>query len=150
MLKGVNDSLEDAKLLGENAEGGFGQDQSHSVQSMPGHALRRLRLGSDRKISEYIFNAGVLLAGAHAARPRYPCSLRQLKFGNREIVGARAAGAARDCDDGLRHQLKVVMACPAIHFFTWSRRSKSWMPGTSPGMTVEGFGPMLMDLAAWR
>jgi hypothetical protein len=38
---------------------------------------------------------------------------------------------------------------PAIHVFTKLRQSKTWMPGTRPGMTVERF-VFLMDTVAWR
>ena len=101
MLKGVNDSLDDAKLLVKTAEGDSGQDQSHSVQSLAGHALPMLGLGPDREILGIYFQRRLLLAGAHAARPRYPGRLRPVEVGNREIVGPRAAGAARHGDDGL-------------------------------------------------
>jgi hypothetical protein len=38
---------------------------------------------------------------------------------------------------------ELVMAGldPAIHVFALCRRSKTWMPGSSPGMTVEKFMP---------
>jgi hypothetical protein len=47
---------------------------------------------------------------------------------------------------------KFVMAglVPAIHVFTVWRRSKTWMPGTSPGMTVKRFVLVLMGLIAWH
>jgi hypothetical protein len=50
--------------------------------------------------------------------------------------------------------VEFVMAglVPAIHVFTASRRSKTWMPGTSPGMTVEKFASLLFDngLTQWH
>jgi hypothetical protein len=39
---------------------------------------------------------------------------------------------------------------PAIHVFTGSPRSKTWMPGTRLGMTVERLVPLLTDFAVWR
>jgi CDP-diglyceride synthetase len=39
---------------------------------------------------------------------------------------------------------------PAIHVLTGLRQGKTWMPGSSPGMTVEGFVLVLMDLVAWH
>src|SRR5260370_36748167 len=58
-------------------------------------------LGSDRKVFGIHFQGRFLLAGAHATWPRHPCRLRPAQIRNREIVGARAAGAARHGDDGL-------------------------------------------------
>src|ERR1700693_653939 len=71
-------------------------------------------LGADRKILRIYLQRRLLLAGAHAARPRHPCRLRPVEIGDREIVGARAAGAARHGDDGLamtRRSVLVVIAC---------------------------------------
>src|SRR5258707_15014751 len=59
------------------------------------------RLGPDREILGIYFQRRLLLAGTHTARPRHPCRLRPVEIGDREIVGARAAGAARHGDDGL-------------------------------------------------
>ena len=59
MLKGVNDSLADAKALVQAAQGHPGQDQSHPVQSLAGHAATNARTGSrSRSSPRYIFNAG--------------------------------------------------------------------------------------------
>ena len=103
MLKGVNDSLDDAKLLVKLLKGIPGQDQPHPVQSVAGHALRMLGLGADRKVLRIYLQRRLFLAGAHPARPRHPRRLRAVEIGDREIVGARAPGAARHGDDGLMH-----------------------------------------------
>src|SRR5258708_2542284 len=58
------------------------------------------RLGPDREILGIYFQRRLLLAGAHAAGPRHPCRVRPVEIGDRQIVGARAAGAARHGDDG--------------------------------------------------
>jgi hypothetical protein len=49
-------------------------------------------------------------------------------------------------------RVKVVMAglVPAIHVLRVSRQSKTWMAGTSPGMTVERFSLAMLDLLAWH
>src|SRR5450755_1520507 len=60
-----------------------------------------LRLGPDREVLGIYLQRRLLLAGAHAARPRHPCRLWSVEVGDREIVGAGAAGAARHGDDGL-------------------------------------------------
>jgi hypothetical protein len=50
--------------------------------------------------------------------------------------------------------LKFVMAgpVPAIHVFTPSQRSETWMTGTSPGMTVQKLTSSLFDngLTPWH
>ena len=46
MLKGVNDSIEDAKALVRLLEGHPGQDQSHPVQSLAGHRATNAPTGS--------------------------------------------------------------------------------------------------------
>src|SRR5262249_29473082 len=66
-----------------------------------------LGLGSNREILRVYFQRRLFLAGAHAARPRYPCRLRAAEIRDRKIVGAGAAGAARDGDDGMMFSLLV-------------------------------------------
>jgi len=34
---------------------------------------------------------------------------------------------------------------PAIHVLAPSQQSKAWMPGSSPGMTVEKAAPLIRD-----
>jgi hypothetical protein len=33
---------------------------------------------------------------------------------------------------------------PAMHVFSWTDTAKTWMPGTSPGMTNEVRSPILL------
>src|ERR1700680_570621 len=84
-----------------------------------------LGLGADRKILRIYFQRRLFLAGAHAARPRYPGRLRPVEIGDREIVGARASGAARDGDDGLG-----MTQCSA-HFVIASEAKQSRVRGAA-------------------
>ncbi len=58
MLKGVNDSLADAKALVRLLKGIPGQDQSHPVQSLARHRYECSDWDQIEKFSEIVFNAG--------------------------------------------------------------------------------------------
>src|ERR1700679_2086615 len=60
-----------------------------------------LGLAADREILRIHLQRRLFVAGAYAARPRHPGRLWPAEVGDRKIVGARAAGVARDGDDGL-------------------------------------------------
>src|SRR5690349_15640035 len=109
-----------------------------------------LGLGADREILRIHLQRRLFFAGSHPARPRHFSGLRPVEIGNRKTFRARTASAACDGDDGLRESMFVMAGhsrlkdgvayaslCPAIHVLAWSQQSKSWMPGSSPGMTVE-------------
>src|SRR5262249_56753705 len=69
-----------------------------------------------RKVLRDRIQRRLCLAGAHAARARHPRRLRPAQEREREIVGARAARAARHGDDRLRLQrqslTRMVQANP--------------------------------------
>ena len=71
MLKGVNDSLAEARELVRLLAGIPGQDQPDPVQPMAGRALRMLRLGADRGVRRGGEPRRLRLADPHAARPRH-------------------------------------------------------------------------------
>ena len=103
MLKDVNDSLDDAKLLVKLLKGIPAKINLIPFNPWPGTQLRMLGLGSDREIFRIYFQRRLLLAGTHAARPRHSGRLRPAQVRDRKAVGPRAAGVACHGDDGLRH-----------------------------------------------
>ncbi len=101
MLKGVNDFARRCEAAGQAAERNSGKDQPHSFQSLAGHGLRMLGLGPDRKVLRIYIQCRLFLAGAHAARPRYPRRLRAIEIRNRKDVRPRAADLTSHGNDGL-------------------------------------------------
>ena len=101
MLKGVNDSLADAKALVRLLKGIPAKINLIPFNPWPGTQLRMLGLGADREILRDRLQRRLRLAGAHAARPRHPRRLRPAQERDRKALGPRAAGVARHGDDGL-------------------------------------------------
>ncbi len=101
MLKGINDSLVDAKALVRLLKGIPAKINLIPFNPWPGTQIRMLRLGADREILRNRFQRRLCLAGAHAARPRYSRRLRPAQKRDRKAVRPRAPGAARHGDDGL-------------------------------------------------
>ena len=101
MLKGINDSLADAKALVRLLKGIPAKINLIPFNPWPGTPIRMLRLGADREILRNRLRCRLCLAGAHAARPRHSRRLRPAQKRDRKTLGPRAAGAARDGHDGL-------------------------------------------------
>ena len=101
MLKDVNDSLEDAKLLVKLLKGIPAKINLIPFNPWPGTRYECSDWDQNRKILRIHLQCRLLFAGAHPARPRHPRRLRAVEIGDREIVGARTAGPARHGDDGL-------------------------------------------------
>ena len=59
-----------------------------------------------------------------------------------EADGSRMLGPF---PSGLTHLFVMAGLVPAIHALTRSKESKTWMPGTSPGMTVLAVAPACAD-----
>ena len=100
MLKGVNDSLADAKALVRLLKGIPAKINLIPFNPWPGTATNA-RTGSRSRNSRGDLRRRLCLAGAHAARARHPGRLRPAQERDREAVRPRAAGAARHGDDGL-------------------------------------------------
>ena len=101
MLKGVNDSIADAKALVRLLKGIPAKINLIPFNPWPGTTIRVLGLGADREILRGRVQRRLCLAGAHAARPRHPRRLRPAQERDRKALRARAHGAARHGDDGL-------------------------------------------------
>ncbi len=81
---------------GAAAQGHSGQDQSHSVQSVAGRALRMFGLGTDREILRHRVQRGLCEPRAHAARPRHSGGLRAVEERDGKAARAGAAGGGVD------------------------------------------------------
>ena len=123
MLKGVNDSLDDAKKLVKLLKGIPAKINLIPFNPWPGTQIRMLRLGADREILRIHLQRRLFVAGAHAARARHSRRLRPAQERDREAVGARAHGAARDGDDGLTSDGVRSSACCSAS--SWCR-SATW------------------------
>jgi 23S rRNA (adenine2503-C2)-methyltransferase len=131
MLKGVNDSLDDAKLLVKMLKGIHAKINLIPFNPWPGTAYECSDWDQIEKFSEYVFNAG------YSSPVRTPrgrdilAACGQLKS-ETEKLSARERQTLR----AMAMLSTPVMAGldPAIH--VEPRESKSWMPGSSPGMTI--------------
>ena len=122
MLKGVNDSLDDAKLLVKMLNGIHAKINLIPFNPWPGTAYECSDWDQIEKFSEYIFNAG------YSSPVRTPrgrdilAACGQLKSETEKTVGARTAGAARHGDDGLMVHASVMAEerCAVRHVLTSS------------------------------
>ena len=95
MLKGINDSLVDAKALVRLLKGIPAKINLIPFNPWPGIGLRMLRLGADREVFRDRVRCRLCLAGAHAARPRHSRRLRAIEKRDRKALRPRAPRAAR-------------------------------------------------------
>ena len=101
MLKGVNDSIDDAKALVRLLKGIPAKINLIPFNPWPGSKYECSDWEQIEKILADCVRCGLCLAGAHAARARYPGRLRPAQERDRKTFGARAYGAARDGDGGV-------------------------------------------------
>ena len=101
MLKGVNDSLADARALVKLLAGIPAKINLIPFNPWPGSNVRMLGLGADRKIFRGHLQRRLCLAGAHAARARHPRRLRPAQERDGKTLRARTPRAARHGDDGV-------------------------------------------------
>ena len=113
MLKGVNDSLDDAKLLVKLLKGIPAKINLIPFNPWPGTTYECSDWEQIEKFSEYIFNAG------YSSPVRTPrgrdilAACGQLKSETEKLSARERAGAARDGDDGLS-RIDDRMAVPVI------------------------------------
>ena len=101
MLKGVNDTLADARALVRLLKGIPAKINLIPFNPWPGTRYECSDWDRHREILRGRLQRRLCLAGAHAARARHPRRLRPAQERDREAVRPRAAGAARHGDDGL-------------------------------------------------
>jgi hypothetical protein len=106
MLKGVNDSLDDAKRTGQAAQGHSGQDQPDPVQPVARHQLSVLDWETIEKFADFINEAG------YASPIRTPrgrdilAACGQLKSESERMRKDRPDGAGSDDDRRARGRLR--------------------------------------------
>ena len=101
MLKGVNDSLADARALVRLVKGIPAKINLIPFNPWPGSQIRMLGLGADREVLRNHLRRRLCLSGAHPARTRHPRRLRPAQKRDGKAFGPRAPGAAGHGDDGL-------------------------------------------------
>ena len=94
MLKGVNDSLADARALVRLLAGIPAKINLIPFNPVARHDVRVLGLGADRALRRGGQQRRLCEPGAHAARPRHPGRLRPAQVGEREAA-ARASGVGQ-------------------------------------------------------
>ena len=166
MLKGVNDSLEDAKALVRLLKGIPAKINLIPFNPWPGSQYECSDWDQIEKFSEIVFNAG------YASPVRTPrgrdilAACGQLKSATEKLSRPRAAGAARHGDDGLspmiigRFLMRLLLVpfggcvaiCVAMMFVMvahWNRIAALTADDYSGLMTFFVVGPMLA-VGSWR